>query len=84
MPQPGQEEGDEGDAKHDNAKDDKVKEDAKLSGEQGKSELDDEDVEKVERMMRRLQAVREAGEGLGYEQRRRMAARAVGEVMKEL
>lgn len=50
----------------------------------GKSELDAEDVEKVEKMMRKLQAVREAGEGMGYEQRRRMAARAVEDVMKEL
>lgn len=52
--------------------------------EEGKPEPDDEDVEKVERMMRKLQAVREAGEGMGYEQRRRMAARAVADVMKEL
>ncbi|KFH41448.1 hypothetical protein ACRE_078420 [Hapsidospora chrysogenum ATCC 11550] len=46
--------------------------------------LDEDDVAKVERMMRKLQAVREAGEGMGQEQRRRMAARAVEEVMKEL
>ena len=49
-----------------------------------KSGLDDEDVAKVERMMRKLQAAREAGEGMGQEQRRRMAAQAVEEVMKEL
>lgn len=48
------------------------------------TELDDGDVEKMESMMRRLVAVREAGEGMGYEQRRRMAARAVEDVMKEL
>lgn len=47
-------------------------------------ELDDEEVMKVERMMHKLQAVREAGEGMSQEQRRRMAARAVQEVMKEL
>jgi hypothetical protein len=35
-------------------------------------------------MMRKLQATREAGEGLTPEQRRRMAARAVEEVMREL
>lgn len=49
-----------------------------------KSGLQDEDVAKVERMMSKLQAVREAGEGMGQEKRRRMAARAVEEVMKEL
>ncbi|KAL6849111.1 hypothetical protein ACO1O0_008641 [Amphichorda felina] len=49
-----------------------------------KAGLDDEDVAKVERMMRKLQVAREAGEGMSQEQRRRMAARAVEEVMKEL
>lgn len=47
-------------------------------------ELDDDDIVKVENMMRKLQAVREAGEGMGEAQRRRLAARAVEEVMKEL
>lgn len=47
-------------------------------------EPDDEEVAKMERMMMKLQAVREAGEGMPEEQRKRMAARAVGEVMKEL
>lgn len=46
--------------------------------------LNDDDVAKVESMMMKLQAVRDAGEGMGQEQRRRMAARAVEEVMKEL
>ncbi|KAM5344774.1 hypothetical protein ACJ41O_010636 [Fusarium nematophilum] len=50
----------------------------------GFDDLDDEEVAKVERMMRKLQAVREAGEGMGKEQRKRMAARAVEEVMREL
>ncbi|KAJ3536662.1 hypothetical protein NM208_g6626 [Fusarium decemcellulare] len=50
----------------------------------GFEDLDDEDIAKVEKMMRKLQAVREAGEGMGEEQRKRMAARAVEEVMKEL
>jgi hypothetical protein len=45
---------------------------------------DDDDIAKVETMMRKLQAVREAGEGMGEAQRRRMAARAVEEVMREL
>lgn len=64
--------------------------DAKTSGTSAegnganKTELDDEDVEKVGRMMRKLQAVREAGEGMGLEQRQRMAARAVEDVMREL
>lgn len=46
--------------------------------------LNDDDVAKMESMMMKLQAVREAGEGMGEEQRKRMAARAVEEVMKEL
>ncbi|KAJ6440059.1 alpha and gamma adaptin binding protein p34 [Purpureocillium lavendulum] len=46
--------------------------------------LDDDDVAKVERMMRKLQAAREAGETMGDAQRRRMAAKAVAEVMREL
>ena len=49
-----------------------------------KLDLDDQDVAKLDEMMRKLQAVREAGDGMPQEQRRRMAARAVGEVMKEL
>lgn len=50
-------------------------------------EDDDDDgdgVEKVELAMHKLQAVRDMSAGLPEEQRRRMAARAVGEVMKEL
>ncbi|OAA53857.1 alpha-/gamma-adaptin-binding protein p34 [Cordyceps fumosorosea ARSEF 2679] len=51
-----------------------------------KSEQDvnDQDVAKVEAMMRRLQAAREAGETMGETQRRKMAAKAVEEVMREL
>ncbi|KAG5999844.1 hypothetical protein E4U21_006217 [Claviceps maximensis] len=45
---------------------------------------EDKEVTKMEDMMRKLQAVREAGEGLPDAQRRRMAARAVQEVMREL
>lgn len=58
----------------------------KAPGEKPDAETDpdDEEVAKMERMMKKLQAVRDAGEGMAPEQRRRMAARAVGEVMKEL
>jgi hypothetical protein len=47
-------------------------------------EVGEEDVQQLERMMMKLQAVRDASAGLPEEQRKRMAARAVGEVMKEL
>jgi hypothetical protein len=47
-------------------------------------EVGEEDVQKLEKMMLKLQAVRDASAGLPEEQRKRMAARAVGEVMKEL
>ncbi|GAB1314439.1 hypothetical protein MFIFM68171_04649 [Madurella fahalii] len=46
--------------------------------------LDEEEVRKLERMMLKLQAVRDASTGLPEEQRKRMAKQAVGEVMKEL
>ncbi|KAB5531240.1 hypothetical protein GE09DRAFT_1193702 [Coniochaeta sp. 2T2.1] len=45
---------------------------------------EDDDVQKLEGMMKKLLAVREMSAGLPEEQRRRMASRAVGEVMKEL
>ncbi|KAH6850606.1 alpha and gamma adaptin binding protein p34-domain-containing protein [Chaetomium sp. MPI-CAGE-AT-0009] len=47
-------------------------------------EVGEEDVQQLERMMMKLQAVRDASAGLPEEQRKRMAARAVGEVMREL
>lgn len=47
-------------------------------------EGDEKGVAKVEEMMKKLQAVREAGEGLSPAQRRKLAAQAVGEVMREL
>lgn len=57
-------------------------------GSRGQEEEDEEvgedDVQKLEKMMLKLQAVRDASAGLPEEQRKRMAARAVGEVMKEL
>ncbi|KAF4336439.1 Increased recombination centers 6 [Fusarium beomiforme] len=54
------------------------------SGGTGLEELDEDEIAKIEKMMRKLQAVREAGEGMGEEQRKRMAARAVEEVMRDL
>ncbi len=53
-------------------------------GEEVDDEIDDDDVAKVEKMMRKLQAAREAGQTMGEAQRRRMAAKAVEEVMKEI
>ncbi|KAK0719641.1 hypothetical protein B0H67DRAFT_158883 [Lasiosphaeris hirsuta] len=47
-------------------------------------ELDDEEIQKLERMMLKLQAVRDISAGMPEEQRKRMAKQAVGEVMKEL
>lgn len=47
-------------------------------------ELDDEEIQKLEGMMRKLQAVRDASAGLPEDQRKRMAAKAVSEVMKDL
>ena len=45
--------------------------------------VDEDDVAKVEAMMRKLQAAREAGEGMSEAQRKKMAAKAVAEVMKD-
>lgn len=50
----------------------------------GGDELGDEDIQRVEQMMRKLQAVKDMSAGLPEDQRKRMAAKAVGEVMKEL
>ncbi|KAH9241197.1 hypothetical protein K456DRAFT_1856278 [Colletotrichum gloeosporioides 23] len=46
--------------------------------------LDAEEIEKLEGMMRKLQAVRDMSAGLPEEQKRKMAKKAVSEVMKEL
>ncbi|OTB18220.1 hypothetical protein K445DRAFT_315021 [Daldinia sp. EC12] len=46
--------------------------------------IDDEDIKKLERMMVKLQAVRDTSAGMPEEQRKRIAAKAVAEVMKEL
>ncbi|KAI0143363.1 alpha and gamma adaptin binding protein p34-domain-containing protein [Pestalotiopsis sp. NC0098] len=47
-------------------------------------QLDDDEIQKLEGMMRKLQAVRDMSAGLPEDQRKRMAAKAVGEVMKDL
>ncbi|KAM3473552.1 hypothetical protein MY8738_008314 [Beauveria namnaoensis] len=47
-------------------------------------DIGDEDVAKVQAMMSKLQAAREAGETMSETQRRKMAAKAVEEVMREL
>ncbi|KAL2163001.1 hypothetical protein VTH06DRAFT_6837 [Thermothelomyces fergusii] len=56
------------------------------AGDAGENEEDigEEDVQQLERLMLKLQAVRDASAGLPEEQRKRMAARAVGEVMRQL
>lgn len=52
-------------------------------GEAEEGQYDDE-IRKVEQMMQKLQAVRDMSAGLPEEQRKRMAAKAVGEVMRDL
>ncbi|KAK3997518.1 hypothetical protein QBC44DRAFT_354546 [Cladorrhinum sp. PSN332] len=47
-------------------------------------DLDDDDIKSLERMMQKLQAVRDMSAGLPEGERKRMAKRAVEEVMKEL
>lgn len=54
----------------------------KTEGEEDES-LDDEDIQKMERMMAKLQAVRDTNAGLPEDQRKRAAAKAVAEVMRE-
>ncbi|KAK5654792.1 hypothetical protein OQA88_6828 [Cercophora sp. LCS_1] len=55
-----------------------------VDGEGSKEEeLGEEDVQKMERMMLKLQAVRDRSAGLPEEQRKRLAQQAVDEVMKE-
>ncbi|KAK0619752.1 hypothetical protein B0T14DRAFT_537419 [Immersiella caudata] len=56
---------------------------AKKGGDEDE-EMDDGDVQKLERMMLKLQAVRDRTAGMSEEQRKRIAKQAVGEVMKEL
>ncbi|KAI1660613.1 hypothetical protein F4813DRAFT_386806 [Daldinia decipiens] len=47
-------------------------------------DMNDEEIRKIERMMVKLQAVRDTSAGLPEDQRKRVAAKAVAEVMKEL
>lgn len=51
---------------------------------QQQQQLTEDDIVKVEGMMRRLQAARDAGQGMSEAQRRAFAAKAVSEVMKDL
>lgn len=65
-------------------KDDKIAPSSAENVNEEGDELGDDDVQKVEQMMRKLQAVRDMSAGLPEDQRKRMAARAVGEVMRDL
>ncbi|KAI1135559.1 hypothetical protein F5Y05DRAFT_393814 [Hypoxylon sp. FL0543] len=47
-------------------------------------DLNEDEIRKIERMMVKLQAVRDTSAGLPEDQRKRVAAKAVAEVMKEL
>ncbi|KAI0020304.1 hypothetical protein F4780DRAFT_742860 [Xylariomycetidae sp. FL0641] len=58
--------------------------DGKDAAKKGDEAADDEEIQKIERMMVKLQAVRDTNAGLPEEQRKRAAAKAVAEVMKEL
>lgn len=55
----------------------------KSTSDETEEDLDDEDIQKMEQMMAILQAVRDSNAGLPEEQRKRAAAKAVAEVMKE-
>lgn len=73
------------DDEQDSALDDSTKpSDGKESRNAEGESLDDEDVQKLEGMMRKLQGVRDMSAGLPEDQRKRMAAKAVSEVMKDL
>ncbi|KKA28984.1 hypothetical protein TD95_000925 [Thielaviopsis punctulata] len=53
-------------------------------GDPKKDTLAEEDVEKLEKLMLKLKATRELGEGMPEEQRKKLAKKAVMEVMREL
>lgn len=78
-----QEEGDSGEQDEGAGKKTRTKKGGSLSGDDDE-ELNEESVQRVETLMRRLMAAREAAQGLPEDQRRRLAARAVGEVMRDL
>ncbi|KAI0396806.1 hypothetical protein F5Y17DRAFT_417870 [Xylariaceae sp. FL0594] len=63
-----------------NIKDKRVQEEE----EEEEEPINDNEIRKIERIMSKLQAVRDASVGLPVEQRKRAAARAVAEVMREL
>ena len=69
------------DGKTDEKKD--SKEDEKRDAKTVETGVGEDDVAKVEAMMRKLQAAREAGQGMNEAQRKKMAAKAVAEVMKD-
>ncbi|KAI0123945.1 hypothetical protein BJ170DRAFT_67391 [Xylariales sp. AK1849] len=54
------------------------------TGDNKDDKVDDDEIQKLEGMMRKLQAVRDMSTGLPEAQRKRMAAKAVNEVMKDL
>ncbi|KAH6642286.1 hypothetical protein C7974DRAFT_408851 [Boeremia exigua] len=55
-----------------------------LHGDDSEGELDDKDVEELETMMRKMVAIKEMGEGMPEAERKRFAAKAVNDIMKEL
>ncbi|KAF5506684.1 hypothetical protein CGCS363_v005404 [Colletotrichum siamense] len=74
-------EGKDGDRKKDS---DGANNATKKEADDEEEQLDAEEIEKLEGMMRKLQAVRDMSAGLPEEQKRKMAKKAVSEVMKEL
>ncbi|EQB43891.1 hypothetical protein CGLO_17408 [Colletotrichum gloeosporioides Cg-14] len=81
-----EDEGKDGDKKKDGegSKDATKREAAKAAADEEEERLDAEEIEKLEGMMRKLQAVRDMSAGMPVEQARKMAKKAVSEVMKEL
>ncbi|KAF1357388.1 hypothetical protein EJ07DRAFT_128579 [Lizonia empirigonia] len=55
-----------------------------LHGEDGEGELGDKDVQELETMMKKMVAIKEMGEGMEEAERKRFAAKAVNDLMKEL
>ncbi|RWA03677.1 hypothetical protein EKO27_g11431 [Xylaria grammica] len=57
---------------------------AKQAEDETEESLDEDGVQKIERLMAKLQTVRETNAGLPEDQRKRAAAKAVAEVMREI
>ncbi|KAI0411227.1 hypothetical protein F5X98DRAFT_62052 [Xylaria grammica] len=57
---------------------------AKQGEDETEESLDEDGVQKIERLMAKLQTVRETNAGLPEDQRKRAAAKAVAEVMREI